>query len=107
METLSESSSEGEGEATKVTRPKANNDCNCNEECVANRCTCVKAKRGCDSTCKCKCKNILKHMEFFFGPNETCEINPCFEQWLTEMVRNCVESFDRNALRDRIINCSM
>lgn len=101
---LRASTSKDDGQSPKAKRPKTENNCTCTGKCQTNRCDCLKEKRGCGSTCSCKtkCKNVFSHLEYFFGADETCDITPCFEQWLLKIAKNGVESIDRKALRDRI-----
>lgn len=104
---LRASSSKDDGEGAKAKRPKTEHNCTCVGKCKTNRCFCVKEKRGCGSSCKCKskCENVFSHLDYFFGQDETCNINPCFGQWLLKNAKNGIEVIDRNLLRDRII-CS-
>ncbi|XP_037029931.1 uncharacterized protein LOC119069860 [Bradysia coprophila] len=101
---LHASTSKDDGQISKAKRSKTEDNCPCSGKCLTSRCVCVKAKRDCGSTCKCKskCKNVFGHLEYFFGADTTCDINPCFEQWLMKNAKNGVETIDRNALRDQI-----
>lgn len=103
------SSKGDDGQGPMAKRPKTEHDCTCTGKCKTGRCFCVKGKRGCGPTCKCKskCENVFSHLEYLFGPDKSCDINPCFEHWLLKKVKNGVENIDRNALRKRITRSAM
>lgn len=100
----SASTSKDDNQGSKAKRPKIEHNCTCTGKCQTNRCVCLKEKRGCGSTCKCKtkCKNVFSHLKYFFG-DESSDISPCFQQWLLKNAKDGVEKIDRLALRDRII----
>ncbi|CAF4096342.1 unnamed protein product [Rotaria sordida] len=44
----------------------------------------------CNSSCGCgsSCRNMFNHLEYFFGENQKCSVNPCFSKWLVKNAKN-------------------
>ena len=83
--------------------------CNCKKGCSKRSCSCFKFGSGCNATCGCgpSCANMFKHLDYFFGENQTCNPHTCFTQWLVKHAKdaNELKSIDRDALRERILQC--
>lgn len=81
--------------------------CGCLTGCKSNSCHCVKFGIGCNLSCRCydllNCHNILSDINksYFFGTASTP--NQCFATYLVAHTPN-VETIDRDALRNKIMN---
>ena len=68
----------------KVTEKNPNYEkkkrCNCKKGCSKRSCSCFKFGSGCNATCGCgpSCANMFKHLDYFFGENQTCNPHTCF-----------------------------
>ncbi|CAF1137432.1 unnamed protein product [Rotaria sordida] len=64
--------------------------CQCTKGCSKRSCSCFKYGSECNSSCGCgsSCRNMFNHLEYFFGENQKCSVNPCFSKWLVKNAKN-------------------